>query len=62
MIRYVDFFKNEICFLDLIIFHMNYILLLIIKMNIEQVLCHLWIVRAEGQTPLIIINLHYEVY
>ena len=53
MIRHnVDFCKNEPLFIPLIIFHLNCILLLMMKMNKKQFLFHSWKIRAEGQIPL----------
>ena len=53
MIRHnVDFCKNESRFMPLIIFHLNCILLLIMKMNKKPFLFHSWEIRAEGQIPL----------
>ena len=54
MIRHnVDFCKNEPRFMLLIIFHLNCILLLMMKMNKKQFLFHSWKIRAEGRSPLI---------
>ena len=44
----VDFCKNEHRFMPLIIFHLNCILLLMMKMNKKQFLFHSWNIRAEG--------------
>ena len=53
MIRHnVDFCKNQPRFMPLIIFHLNCILLLIMKMNKKQFLFHSWKIRAEGRSPL----------
>ena len=53
MIRHnVDFCKNEPLFIPLIIFHLNCILLLMMKMNKKQFLFHSWKIRAEGRIPL----------
>ena len=53
MIRHnVDFCKNEPRFMPLIIFHLNCILLLMMKMNKKQFLFHSWKIRAEGRSPL----------
>ena len=54
MIRHnVDICKNEPRFKTLIIFHLNCILLLMMKMNKKQFLFHSWKIRAEGRSPLI---------
>ena len=53
MIRHnVDFCKNEPRFMPLIIFHLNCILLLMMKMNKKQFLFHSWKIRAEGRILL----------
>ena len=53
MIRHsIDFCKNKPRFMPLIIFHLNCILLLMMKMNIKQFLFHSWKIRAEGWTSL----------
>ena len=55
MIRhYVDFCKNEPRFMPLISFHVNCILLLMMKMNKKQFLFHFLKIKAEGRSPLII--------
>ena len=64
MIRHnVDFCKNEPRFMPLIIFHLNCILLLMMKMNKKQFLFHSWKIRAEGRSPLIrIVTIKYLMY
>ena len=53
MIRHnVDFCKNEPRFMPVINFHLNCILLLMMKMNKKQFLFQSWKIRAEGQSPL----------
>ena len=53
MIRHnVDFFKNEPRFMPLNIFHLNSILMLMIKINIKEFLFHKWKIRAEGYSSL----------
>ena len=53
MIRHnVDFCKNEPRFMPLKTFHLNCILLLMMKMNKKQFLFHSWKIRAEGRSPL----------
>ena len=49
---YVNFCKNELRFMPLIIFHLNCILLLMMKMNIKQFSLQSWKIRVEGRNPL----------
>ena len=44
--------KKEPHFMPLLIFHLNCILLLMMKMNKKQFLFHSWKIRTEGQIPL----------
>ena len=48
----VDFCKNDPHFMPQIIFHLNCILLLMMRINKKQFLFHSSQIRAEGRNPL----------